>query len=90
MQRTELEQKILDYIKTTYSANYIGYIAVTQVDNLYTLALGIPSYMAKTYISCEASSDEEFLEYAYKELASRNYVRQDTYKVIRTNEKTEY
>ena len=89
MQRIELEQKILDYIKTSYSAEYIGFIEVTQEDTLYTLALGIPSYMAKTYISCDASSDAEFLEYAYAELASRNYVRQDVYKVTRTNEQTE-
>lgn len=89
MQRPELEARILDYIKTTYNAIYKGLIIVEQNDSLYTLVLGIPSYMARTFISCEAQSDEVFLDYVYLELASRNYIRQDTYKVVRTNEETE-
>lgn len=56
---------------------------------MYTLVLGIPSYMARTFISCDSETDENFLNYVYLELASRNYIRQDTYKVVRTHEETE-
>jgi 3-hydroxyacyl-CoA dehydrogenase len=89
MRRIELEQKILDYIKTTYNAEYKGFLEVNQIDDMYNLALGIPSYMAKTYIGIAADNDISFLSYIYEELRKRNYIRQDVYKVIRTNEETE-
>lgn len=89
MQRPELAQKILDYIRTTYSAEYKGLLQVEQVDDIYDLIIGIPSYMARTHIACNANNDEEFLEYVYEELRTRNYVRQNVYKVIRTHEETE-
>ena len=90
MQRIELEQKILDYIKTTYKAEYKGFLYVEQNGDVYTLILGIPSYMARTFITAEKSNDEEFLKFAYEELRTRNYVRQDVYKVVRTHGETEY
>lgn len=89
MRRTELEQKIHDYIKTTYNAEYKGLLRVEQENDIYALTLGIPSYMARTHIACNADNDEDFLSYIFEELRVRNYVRQEVYKVVRTNEETE-
>jgi hypothetical protein len=86
MQVPELEEKILDYITTLYSAEYIGLIEVYRDETQYKLILGIPSYMTQTGIMCDADSDDEFLDYIYEELRTRNYVRKETYKVTREDE----
>lgn len=86
MRRIELEKKILDYIKILYNAEYVGYLRVDQDEDSYTLQIGLPSYMTLTSISRDAGSDTEFLEFIEEELRTRNYMRQDIYKVIRTNE----
>jgi hypothetical protein len=86
MQRTELEEKIHDYIKTLYNATFNGHLKITQEGTSYTLELGVPSYMVLTTISCDADSDSDFLLFIKEELRTRNYMRKETYKVIRTNE----
>jgi hypothetical protein len=83
MNEQELEQEILDYIKNLYKADFIGKIEVTK--NPYSLLLGIPSYMHPTLLSGDFSDDTTFLEYIYKELKTRNYMRVYFYKVTRTN-----
>lgn len=84
MERPELVSKILDYIKTTYKAEYVGYINVIQNDDVYMFVIGVPSYMVPTSITCQANSDEEFLDNIYEELRTRNYMRLVIYKVIKT------
>lgn len=86
MRRTGLENVILDYIKTLYNAEYVGYLRVFQEDDSYTLQIGLPSYMTLTNISRDSASDTEFLDFIKEEFRTRNYMRQDIYKVIRTNE----
>jgi hypothetical protein len=83
MNELELTQKILDYIETNYEANYIGLVQVIKSNFDYQFKLGIPSYMAPTMISGNWETDEDFLNYIYKELKTRNYVRQDYYRVVR-------
>lgn len=86
MQLPELEKKILDYIKTAYNAEYAGLLEVTKEDTIYTLKIGIPSYMSPTTITIDTDSEDSFLEYIYSELKSRNYMRLEIYKIVRTNE----
>lgn len=88
MKREDLKQAILDYIRTWYNAEYVDFIEVKQEDNLYSLSMGIPSYLTKTHISGEFETDELFLEYIYKEIRERNYMRVYFYKVIRTDATT--
>lgn len=83
MEEQELEQKILDYIKTIYKAEYIGLLKVTKLNPGYQLVIGVPSYMFPTIISSDHTTDEEFLNYIYEEIRVRNYLRIEFYKVIR-------
>ena len=89
MRRQDLEKQILDYIKTLYKAEYIGLLLVTQVDSIYTFKIGIPSYMVPTSIICDSNSDDEFLKNVYEELRTRNYMRLDKYKTVRTSDTRE-
>ena len=89
MEEHELEQLILDYIRTIYSAEYTGYLKVIKSDGVYTLRLGIPSYMAWTQIAGEFTNDDDFLNYIYKELRERNYMKVYFYKVNRTDATTQ-
>lgn len=89
MRRPELEQKISDYIVTTYKATFTGLLEVHQYDTIYKFVLGVPSYMVPTQIVCDLGNDESFLDYIYEELRTRNYMRLEIYKVVRTNESRE-
>ncbi len=84
MQRPELVQQILDYMRETYKAEYIGRIEVNQIDTEYMFLIGVPSYMLPTTIYYSCNSDEEFLDFIYEELRTRNYMKIDKYQVIRT------
>lgn len=86
---TQLENLIKDYIKFWYGAEYTGYLSVIKRNPGYTFAIGIPSYMVKTTINCDYETDEEFLNYIYNEIRSRNYIRLDIYKVLRTKDSRE-
>lgn len=79
----ELKEAILAYIKEWYKAEYIGYSEVTKTGTIYSFIIGIPNYYSATIISGDFSTDEEFLEYVFKELRERNFMRQDYYKVVR-------
>ena len=83
MERPDLVNKILDYIKTTYNANYVGYISVVQTDTKYVFKIGMPSYMVPTSITYQTDDEDEFLNYIYEELRTRNYMRLVIYKVIK-------
>jgi hypothetical protein len=85
--RKDLENRIRDFIKTQYGAIFNGLLEVIKEDSIYTLKLGIPSYMYPTVLICEASNDEDFLKYIYNELATRNYIRFEYYRTIRTPNK---
>ena len=67
-----------------YQAKYTGYIKVEHLNPGYKLSLGIPSYMTQTSIATDIDDETEFLNFIEKELKSRNYLRQDYYKVTRT------
>jgi hypothetical protein len=84
MDEIELTQAILDYITEFYKAEYTGYISVTREDTKYVVKLGLPSYMYLTTISGDFESDQDFLDYVYEELRTRNYMRVYFYKVVRT------
>lgn len=89
MRRQDLEKQILDYIKTLYKAEYIGLLLVTQIDSTYIFKIGIPSYMVPTSIIYDSNSDDEFLKNVYEELRTRNYMRLDKYKTVRTSDTRE-
>jgi hypothetical protein len=84
MTEQELEQKIHDYIKSWYKAEYIGKLTVEKSNEIYKFSIAIPSYMTLTSIAGDFNSDQEFLDFIYEELRKRNYMRVDYYKVIRT------
>ena len=83
MQEEELLEKILDYIKTTYKAEYTGRASVKKNGTEYIFRIGIPSYMSPTSIAGSFETDDQFLEYIYEELRTRNYIRLYIYKVTR-------
>lgn len=83
MRRTDLELVISDYITNLYNANYTGTLEVYEEDGLYTMKLGMPSYMSLTTISAETSTDADFISFIQEELRSRNYMRVDNYRVVR-------
>lgn len=83
MSEQELVQKIRDYIKTWYNAEYTGLLKVIKDPPRYTWAIGLPSYMMPTTISIDCETDDEFLDYVYSEIRSRNYIRLEIYKVLR-------
>lgn len=89
MERPELVQMILDYIKNLYKAEYEGSINVTQIGTTYRLNIGLPSYMNPSSIACDANSDEEFLDFIKEELRVRNYMRVYFYRVNRLKEERE-
>lgn len=89
MQEQELAQTIREYIRTWYKADYIGELSVKKTEAGYIFSIGVPSYMSPTTISIECDTDEQFLEFIQSELRSRNYMRLDIYKVIRTNDSKE-
>ncbi len=84
MSNLELKEKILDYIKTLYSAEYVGFMEVKKDNSIYQLLIGIPNYMIPTTISGEFDTDEEFLNFVYEELRIKNYMRVYFYEVNRT------
>lgn len=77
--------QILDYILTLYRAEYIGRLEVYQDGETYMFLIGVPSYMVPTTNFYEATTDEDFLTYIFEELRTRNFMKIDKYKVIRTN-----
>jgi hypothetical protein len=89
MRREDLELQILDYITNLYSAKYIGLLRVEQSDTTYTFTIGVPSYMARTYINYDSTNDQEFLDFIFEEIRTRNYIRQEYYKVIRRDDSKE-
>lgn len=80
---TQLENLILDYIKFWYQAEYTGLLKVIKNPPIYTLMIGLPSYMTPTTITIDCNTDEEFLDYIYSEIRTRNYIRLEIYKVTR-------
>lgn len=84
MTELELEQAILDYIVNLYQACYNGYIKVEKLNPGYKLSIGVPSYMYPTTIAGDFATDEDFLNFIYEELRTRNYMRVYFYKVVRT------
>lgn len=95
MRRPELEEQILDYIKTLYNATYIGVLTVDQEDQVdpvtqevqrrYIFLMGVPSYMVPTTNIINIDTDEEFIDYIFEELRTRNWMKIEKYQVKRTN-----
>lgn len=83
MQRTDLENQIHDYIESLYNATYNGLLEVREDNGIYTLVIGLPSYMSPTTISVDSNSDQYFLDFIFEEFRTRNYLRLDIYKVTR-------
>lgn len=95
MTEEELKQAILDFIRINYEADYIGTLIVEKFPSTYPsyyenpgpgyrLTIGIPSYMFPTTMAGDFENDEDFLNYIYTELKTRNYMRVYFYKVNRT------
>lgn len=89
MSEIELAQMIRDYIKTLYNMEYVGRLEVEKSGSTYKFIIGLPSYMAPTMIASHQESDEDFLNFIYEELRTRNYARLEIYKVIRQNDSRE-
>lgn len=89
MNEQELTQEILDYMTSLYNAEYKGLFEVTKNENIYTLTMGLPSYMSPTTITFESETDEGFLDFIKEEIRIRNYMRLYIYKVIREDHKNE-
>lgn len=89
MDKPELAQKIRDFMIVWYKATYTGRLEVTKDNTGYMFLIGIPSYMAPTTITADFDTDDEFLDFIYKELKTRNYIRQYVYKVTRTENSRE-
>ena len=83
MDEVELAQTIRDYIKLLYKAEYTGLIRVDKLNPGYRCVLGIPSYMSPTTIASNHTNDQDFLDFIFNEIRSRNYMRIEFYKVIR-------
>jgi len=66
-----------------YSATYVGLLEVHEEDGLYTLKMGLPSYMSPMTMSLETDSDTSFISFIQEELRTRNYTRIDKYSVVR-------
>lgn len=81
----KLEKRICELIEVNYDAVYTGYLKVEHLNPGYKLSIGIPSYMMPTTIATDIDNEEEFLKFIDKELKTRNYLRQEYYKVIRTS-----
>ena len=84
MSEQELTQKILDFITENYKAEYKGLLEVKKLNPGFIFTIGLPSYMSPTTINIDTNNDQEFLNFIYSELLSRNYMRLDIYKVVRT------
>ena len=84
MKRPDLVQKILDYILSTYKAEYINEVLVNQDENIYTFSIAIPDRLIPTTISGQFDQDQDFLDFIYEELRTRNYMRVYFYEVNRT------
>lgn len=83
MEELELEQQIHDYIKTLYKAEYVGLLKVNKLNPGFSLTIGLPSYMSPTTISSDHVTEEDFLNFIFEELRTRNYMRVEFYKVIK-------
>lgn len=79
----ELEKKIVDYMNNWYKVEYTDYIEVTNENGIYSVALGIPTYLQPTYISLQTNDSNMFLDYVFKELRTRNYIRNYYYKIVK-------
>ena len=82
---------LLDDAQSTLVVDRKNYLAIGDpaTSTFYNFIIGIPSYMAPTQIAIDCNSDDEFLNYIYSELRSRNYIRLDIYKTLRTNDSRE-
>lgn len=85
---TTLEQKIFDYIETIYKCTFIGRVSVEITGNLYEFRLTLGNYMAPIYMSFECSTEDDFLNRAYKEISERNLVKSKFYKIILFTDET--
>lgn len=86
MNTEELKEKVLEMIQVLYNAEFTGFIKVVKnTETSYSLILGLPTYLEPSTISCDAESDEQFLQFVEDELKKRNYMRVYMYKVIREN-----
>ena len=83
----ELEDKIHDYICNYYDQKYIGHLKVTKNGTIYTLVIGLPTAEHPTYLSIQADTDEEFLQFACKEIRDNRYTTNmvDSYEIRRTD-----
>lgn len=81
MSEQELVEKIRDYILTVYKAEYKGLLTVTKTDSEYIFKIGLPSYMSPTAICGNFDNDEDFLNYVYEELRTRNYMKVYIYRI---------
>ena len=83
----ELIHKIRDYIRNIYKAEYKNRLEVKFENGIYTLLLGVPNDLIPTTISLQTNDPQEFLDFIYEELRTRNYMRTYFYQVRRKDTK---
>lgn len=90
MTHTELKQVILDYIRSSYKADYIGKL---EIDNLDPIGYKVSIYLNNDYYPLVIMADlpdEEFIPFIKKEISNRNLVKNKYYKLTKLspNEQT--
>ena len=83
----ELVHKIRDYIRNIYKAEYKNRLEVKFENGIYTLLLGVTNDLIPTTISLQTNDPQEFLDFIYEELRTRNYMRTYFYQVRRKDTK---
>lgn len=83
---TGLETRIFQFIEENYEVTFLGKVVVEIDAAGYCLNLTLNNAMIPTIICSQSINDEEFYKFITKELASRNLVRVDYLKLVKTNE----
>jgi len=80
-----LEKNILDIIEKHYKHKYVGGIKVTKLLSGYKLVLDLGNPDKRLIqISFDTNSEEDFLKFIEKELISRQLIRVQWFKGVKT------
>lgn len=84
---TGLELKIFNFIETQYKAEFLGKVEIEILGEEYCLKLTLNNSMIPLTICAQALNDDQFYNFITKELTTRDLVRVDYLKLVKTNEK---
>ena len=79
---TELECRIFNFIECQYKAKFLGSVKVTKdAECTYTLDIVTDNWMFPISIIKQCTCDEDFYNFATKQIAERNLVRVGYFKL---------